>query len=371
MRALLLGLLLGGCYAAHRAPGDPVPCAEAPPLCTARPAPCAPRALVAAVCEEEVWRCPAGAAPYAPPWADDVCLPLAGAGPTMVDGVHDAPVALPLGDRCVWAVPSEDGTALGVMDVGPSCAALGPLAPLEVAAAAGFDYLAVQQALELPGGPAALVRGWRFDALAPFGVRAVGAGIAPIDGAGLGSPLPWLFGEDTDLGDAAVLDGGFVYAYGCPGAPRWLVEDCVVGRAPVERAREPAAWSILGDGGWGAGAPVVVFGSGPHRGPVLADPRGGFVHVYAAGFGGSVEIARSGRPEGPWSGPTTLLACELPAADPNSYCAGPIVHLELFDPLRPDEIVVSYAIGTTAPDGPARRAADPLAYWPRMVRVRW
>jgi hypothetical protein len=173
------------------------------------------------------------------------------------------------------------------------------------------------------------------------------------------------------MADAAVVDGDFVYAFGCPGTPRWLVEDCLVGRAPIERARDAAAWSIFGAGGWGAGEPVVVFGSGPHRGPVVRDPRGGFVHVWAAGFGRSIEISRAARPEGPWSAPTTLLACDLPRTDVDSYCAGPIVHLELFDPLRPNEIVLSYAIGTTAPDGRERREAEPLAYWPHTVRVPW
>lgn len=370
MRWSLLLVLCAGCYASHERPAEPLPCTEAPPPCVTRSRPCDALALVAAECVGDVWQCPAGSEPYAAPWSDDVCLPLAGAGPSLTDGVHEAPVPVPIGEACAWVFPTDGGAALGFVDVAPSCGELGGLAPLAVEPT-GFDYLAVQQALALPGGPAVLVRGWAFDAAAPFGVRGVGAGLSPVTGASLGSPLPWIFGDGDDLADAAVLDGDFVYAYGCPGTPTWVVEDCIVGRALAADARDASAWSILGDGGWGEGAPVVVFGSGPHRGPVVRDPRGGFVHVYAAGFGRSIEITRADRPQGPWSPPTTLLACDVPPDDPDSYCAGPIVHLELFDPLHPNRIVLSYAIGTTAPDGLERRTADPLAYWPRTVRVAW
>jgi hypothetical protein len=144
-----------------------------------------------------------------------------------------------------------------------------------------------------------------------------------------------------------------------------------VGRAALGRERDPSAWEIFGEGGWGLGAPAIVFGPGPHRGPVLADPRGGLVHVYAIGFGRAVAITRAARPEGPWSAAPVLAPCELPADDPGAYCAGPVVHLELFDPTRPNEIVVSYAIGTTALDGAERRAREPASYWPRLVRVAW
>lgn len=39
---------------------------------------------------------------------------------------------------------------------------------------------------------------------------------------------------------------------------------------------------------------------------------------------------------------------------------------ELRDPLRRSELPVTYGVGTTAPDGAARRAARPRDYWTRL-----
>jgi hypothetical protein len=96
---------------------------------------------------------------------------------------------------------------------------------------------------------------------------------------------------------------------------------------------------------------------------------GGFLHVYAIGFGREILATRAPAPEGPWSAPSVLLPCELPPDDPGAYCAGPAVQLQLYDPLYPGVLAVSYSVGTTASDGETRRRADPAAYWPRIVRV--
>jgi hypothetical protein len=369
--ALLTFSWAPGCYDAHERGAPPPPCGLAAPTCVTRDAPCDPLRVVSAECVAETWQCPADATTYVRPWSDDRCLPLLGRAGGLIDGVHEAPVPVPIDGVCTWVLPGDDGTSLAFVDVAPSCLELGDAAPLEVEARAGYDYLAVAGSLELSGEPAVLVRGWAFDAGAPFGVRDTGVGLSAVRGASLGSPLPWLFDTSVDLGDAAIAWGDHVYAYGCPGVPHALLEECHVGRAPIGRERDPAAWELFGEGGWGSGEPAVVFGSGPHRGPVIADPRGGLAHVYVVGFGGTVEITRADRPEGPWSPAIALVPCELPADDPDAYCAGPVVHLELFDPTTPNQIVISYAVGTTAPDGAARRARDPASYWPRLVRVAW
>ncbi|AKF07324.1 hypothetical protein DB32_004473 [Sandaracinus amylolyticus] len=364
-------VLLSGCYASHQHAGDggTTTCDPATrPTCVTRAAPCDPLQLAAPLCDALAWRCPEGAREHVAPWPDDRCLPLEGDA----DIVHEAPIAIPLDDRCAWLLPAleHDGAprAHVRVDVARTCDALALPASLEpvITTPDGADLVGAQAAVD----GRVLVRGWAFDPDAGFGVRALGVGLARREGERFVVP-DWLFDPDTeDFGDAAIVFEDHLYAYGCPGPPEWLEEDCFVARAPLDAVDDRDAWQVLGERGWGEGAPRRVFGSGPHRGPVVRDPRGpGLLHVYAIGFGERLEIQRADRPEGPWSAPRPLIDCELPEGDPEAYCAGPGIHVELFDPLRPDALVVSYSIGTLAPDGPERRARDPRAYHARVVRA--
>jgi hypothetical protein len=370
--AALLLLAAPGCYLDHARPLPPVdrPCDAAPPDCATRESPCAPLALTPAVCVDDRWRCAEGSAPLVePPWRDGLCLPLVDRLPLMSDGVNESPVPVPIDGVCSWVFPTRDGTELAYVPVTSSCDTLPDPTRLPVTGE-GFDYLAVQGSLVVGDETLVLTRGWSFDGGAPFGVRSEGVGFARLVGRELVMRSAWLFGEDLDLGDGALVDGDFVYAFGCPGTPSWVEEDCIVGRAPLDRMGEASSWATLGSGGWGEGDPARVFGAGPHRSAIVRDPRGaGFLHVYAVGFGTSLEVTRAPRPEGPWSAPTRLTDCDLPRDDVESYCAGPTVHLELYDPTHPNEIVVGYSVGSTAWDGEDRRTVDPSAYWPRLVRV--
>jgi hypothetical protein len=328
---------------------------------------------VNAVCHDDLWECPEGASPYQQVWRDERCLPLESSlGRLMSDGVNEAPVPIPIEGRCDWVFPTSDGVHLASVDVGDSCDSLAAPQPLD-AIGEGFDYLAVQGSfVDGAGATRVLSRGWNFDASEPYGVRSDGVAIASVSGRAMDVAQPTFFDTSLDLGDAVLVDGGFVYAYGCPGTPHWLEEDCFVGRAPLDAVDTRSAWQIFGAGGWDQGKPARVFGSGPHRGGVARDPRAGdsFLHIYAIGFGSSIELTTAPRPEGPWSPSHTLVACELPKRDPDAYCAGPVIHLELFDPMRPNELVISYSVGTTAAEQTELRRAHPEDYWPRVMRVR-
>ena len=366
-----------GCYLAHEdAPiAVPAPCSSAPPpRCVTRASPCDPLSPVAAECVDDLWACPAGAELYARPWEDAVCLPLEGELDLFLDGVHEAPLPVPIDGECRWLVPlsSEDGVTDVAARSGRACRDVELVSRAPAVEPSGdSSYLGMQASfIDATGSARVLVRGWRFDPLAPFGVRDLGVGLGRVEGSRVIAPSTWLFDPSIDLGDAALVFEDHLYAFGCPGIPEWIEEDCFVGRARLDAIDDPSAWRELGEGGWGTGPPLRVFGSGPHRGPVARDPRGtGLIHVYAVGFGSSIEITRALRPEGPWSPAATLATCDLPPDDPGAYCAGPIVHVELWDPFEPSTIVVGYSIGTTSDDGDARRRADPSAYWPRLVRV--
>jgi hypothetical protein len=326
--------------------------------------------LVAPSCEGDTWVCPAGTQRYDAPWREQTCLPLMVQGDGRSNVIDEAPLSVPIDGVCTWVFPAgSDPKILSAVPVGNSCTSLGQPFALTTAPAAS-DYLSLQASFfDAQNRVRVLARGWTFDANITFGVRSDGVGLGLVPGHAIQVATPWLFDNTLDLGDAALVETGFLYAYGCPGAPQWLEEDCNVGRAPLARIDESSAWSVLGEGGWGVGKPLRVFGSGPHRGPVVHDPRGGFLHVYAIGFGSTVELTHADRPEGPWGEAKELVKCQLPVEDPGAYCAGPVVYLELFDPTQPSELVVGYSVGTTSADGEQRKKANPAAYWPRVVRT--
>lgn len=281
-----------------------------------------------------------------------------------------------MNDQCQWLVPlNHDGFPTpthGVASSGTSCNATQFLseAPAVVTGDPNM-FVGIQASFaDSRGNERVLVRGWRYDNAAIFGVRDLGVGLAQVQDGLVEVSDSWLFSPQVDLGDAAIVFEGDVYAYGCPGTPEYLEENCIVGRATLDEIDDSTAWRVLGEHGWGNGPPVRVFGSGPHRGPVFADPRGqGFIHVYAIGFGTSLQITRSPRPEGPWSAPEDLAHCVLPDQDPQAYCAGPVIYQELWDPFEPNQLIVGYSIGTTADNGEDLRRETPSAYRPRIVKL--
>jgi hypothetical protein len=378
-----LGLAVSGCALAHERSLDagPLPDGGCDPIgrppCVQRASPCEPLTLVDAICPAGLWECPEGASLYVRPWdGGDLCLPLRGR-PLLADGVHEAPVPVPIDGVCEWVFPVESASgtpSLAAVPSASSCEAIAAapmLTGLADPPAGEGSWLALGNTLIAAEHPRVLARGWRFDPSAAFGVRSLGVGLASVRDHRIVLDAEWLFGDPPDLGDAAIAEGGYVYAYGCPGTPHDLLEDCNVGRASELMIDEPSAWQLLGDGGWGRGTPVTVFGSGPHRSAVMADPRGsGFVHLFARGFGTSIEIATAPHPEGPWTAPSMLAPCDLPTDDPGAYCAGVVVYRELLDPLDAGAVVLSYSVGSTSADQDQRRARNPDAYGPRIVRLR-
>ena len=95
----------------------------------------------------------------------------------------------------------------------------------------------------------------------------------------------------------------------------------------------------------------------------------GFAHVYTAGFGSDLEQHVATFPYGPWTDGARIAHCDVPARDEHAYCAGPVVHEELDDPTRSDDMAITYGLGKT--DNPGERvAAAPDDYWSRLVFVR-
>jgi hypothetical protein len=222
--------------------------------------------------------------------------------------------------------------------------------------------------VRIAGKTHVLYRLFQVDSQATFGVKELGGGVAHWDPAtnrvvvpSAQSPFPW--GLDLDLGTALLPAPGDVdhaFVWGCSKVHANFVDACVLARLDAADAV-----SIFSAGGlWVPGtdpsSAAPEFTSGPWVSTVTPGAEG-FVHVYVAGFGNTLQTHAAQDATGPWADGTDIGTCDLPAADAKAFCAGPVAHPELADPSRPGEIVVSYSVGTTGSQTGA--GAD---YWPRL-----
>lgn len=291
--------------------------------------------------------------------------------------------------RCLWiadSVTPVDGPEIRNVAFLPDLTTPYGTCPTRAAVLGGVLRSAVF--LEGSGGPGYLVEitgGWleagetvvsyrlfHFDPMGGFGVTEDGTGLGRWDAATQSIHVPGPEGirwpPSIDLGDAVLparSDRSYTYLWGCPPPIHDLVEDCVLARRDGGGVTEyftPTGWSS-------ASSPLVrTFTAGPWQSSVTVGTRG-FTHVYAVGFGTDLEQHTATFPYGPWTDAPRIAHCDLPSGDSHAYCAGPVVHEELDDPTRSDDLAVTYGLGTT--DMPGERIATrPDDYWTRLVWVR-
>jgi hypothetical protein len=391
LASILLFLAAAPLACGGRTPIEESPCIGESPTCVAPGAACEGATTVNAECDAtaHVWSCPRGSRTYA----------RAADSPTTCSPFRDGLVAVlggslarvPVdGGRCLWvadAVLSSSGAEIhnagffadpslpfGTCPTTPTFPS-GTLSSVVTIEGSDDPSLLVQidGGFVFGGETRVLYRLFRTDPSAVFGVDLLGGGVGVWD-AGLEQivvpgPSSLVWGTSNDMGDASLVVGGVPFIWGCHGPGHFLTLACDVGHmdagGAIDLLTSGGAWVPLSE----ASMAETVFDAGPWISSVLPSPAGGFAHVYAASFGGSLETHTSTAVLGPWTSGPTLAACDLPTSDTHAFCAGPVVHTELMDPTRPSELVVSYQVGTTAsvPTPPAGTLAD--AYGSRLVWV--
>jgi hypothetical protein len=383
-RPALLLLVAGTAACGGRTELHAGPCAAALPIPCVAPGddPCGPLRLVASSCDvaSGAYACPSGAWPYARAVdAPPPCLPFAAPGGPVLS-VTGSLVGVPTDDgRCLWVsdqVTTSDGQTHANVAFAPdrtepfgTCPEAASFADgtsdSTVTVEGGPDpdiLVQIASAFRFGGRTRVAYRLFRLDADAVFGVTLLGGGLGTWDAATARIVVPGasdlLFSPELDLGDASLVIAPFAFVWGCP-TQDGFAHDCQVARFDAQGTMA----LFTGGGTWAASPPAqagaTVFQGGPWISSVVPDPTsGGLLHVWEDGFGTTLESQLSTAPEGPWSAGPTLGACDLPASDTSSYCAGPVVHPERSDPRSPGETVVSYGVGTTAAAGTGAAPAD-------------
>lgn len=137
-----------------------------------------------------------------------------------------------------------------------------------------------------------------------------------------------LFTEEApSFGQAALIDGGWLYAYACP-EDGWS-KPCVVGRVDPAEVLDREVWRFWDGEGWSAevseAAPIFEGASQLTVDWVPALDR--FLAVYADGLEGDVALRTAPAPEGPWSDPKVAFTAEAAYGDGWVYCG--LAHDEL------------------------------------------
>lgn len=350
--------------------------------------PCDAPGLVPPICIDGLaWGCPPGARVYErAPDGPLACRPFGELGGPL-RGLGGSLPRVPTDDgRCLWI---GDDVTLSTGEQLRNVAFEVPLGVPSGTCPARVDFLGdvAHDVVEVEGGDSSLVvqitgafrfagatrvtyRMFRADGGPQFGLTQLGSGLGRWDQARqrivVPGPASLRFPPELDLGDASWVSGSRAYVWGCPAPIEFLTERCLLGRFDAAGTMELFA----GGGRWLRDGTrrdaATVFDAGPWVSSVVALPgTARLAHVYAVGFGGDLQVHTAAAPEGPWTSGTSVARCDLPPGREGSFCAGPVVHLELADPTRPHELPVTYGLGTTAAGG-----SDAQAYWSRLQWVQ-
>lgn len=166
-------------------------------------------------------------------------------------------------------------------------------------------------------------------------------------------------GAAPSFGASAMVHANWVYVYS-GGA------DTHLARVAPDRIDQPEGYTYYaGAGRWSATwkEARALPGSGPELSVRWNPYLKSFVMFYVPPFGKHIEARFAPSPEGPWSAPKRVAACQ-PENDAVAMFYGAKQHAEL-DVDGGRQVFLSYNTNT-----PPKRLEDrPDLYWPRLVRV--
>src|ERR1022692_1284682 len=157
----------------------------------------------------------------------------------------------------------------------------------------------------------------------------------------------------------AVVDGGFVYLYGCNSVTGQLDSVCSVVRSATSAAPTAASWQAWDGTSWNTDltqAATVLHGPPGDLSVSFNLYLGQFIAVYSGIFSNDIWLRSAPHPEGPWSDPQKLFTA-LPPSSGNDYAGKE--HPELTED-GGRILIVSYAHSTGTFDGEVRLSSVTL-----------
>jgi hypothetical protein len=175
--------------------------------------------------------------------------------------------------------------------------------------------------------------------------------------------------RELAFGAAVLHDGDYLYIYGTDEdkGPFGPARHLIVGRVPVDKAEDFAAWRFYRDGRWDAdyhSASRLVGGMGSELSVSYLPDFKCYALVYTEnGMSPRILARTAAAPWGPWSAATTIYQCPESGWDKKIFCYAAKAHPSL---ASGDELMVSYVANSF---DIWQVAADARLYWPRFIRV--
>lgn len=358
-------------------------CSSNPPVCVVAGSWCSAPTTVSAFCDKDSqsWSCPSGSTVYARAATSTRCLPFHGEFSAITSWGIGSFTRIPADDgTCLWVVDDvvlKDGTPARnvALRTDPNlpfgtCPDRSLTLPVPIVTMEGSNDPTILVQLDggyrLGGSTRVLYRLFRLDPTATFGVRELGGGVAHFDASGRilipspQKPFPW--GLDLDLGDAIYPFGDDAHelVWGC-GTPGNYPIRCNLARLSADDAVE----LLSNAGDWIASVRAsdgpTLFETGRWMSTIVSS-HGSLRHLYIPDFTRSISWQTATAAVGPWSSVPGSIPCDLPDADQKSICAAVVHHPDISDPTQPNEVPVTYAVGSTG-----TRTDNPDDYWPRLV----
>jgi hypothetical protein len=244
-----------------------------------------------------------------------------------------------------------------------------PFAALDASALGSGRFVTPLDGASVGGTSLLYFAAYELDEGAPFGVRAIGYGIATLDpesGRYLAEPdLLWT-ADRPSFGTSVVVQEGWIYAYGCRTGSD-LVATCFVARVDETRPAFSGDYTYsVGGGQWSSSPddamPTVI--AGPTIGVRYETALRRYIMSDVPALGRDIELRTGLGPAGPWSERVVVATCDVPDDDSDAFCSGAVQHPEVASGSR---IALTYSIQSLSPDASGRVAANPERYGPRLV----
>jgi len=172
-----------------------------------------------------------------------------------------------------------------------------------------------------------------------FNFRSVGSSIAvwsdldtnptrPVVRPGSDYPTMLFTAGEPSFGDAALVVGNTVYAYGCDLV--WIAKPCRLGRVMIDDVLDRSAWQFYaGDGNWvsDVGEASPLFDGADIMSVSYNAYLDRYVAVYSEPLGTDVVMRTAARPEGPWTAATRLFRARASVMEP-SWVYDAVMHPE-------------------------------------------